>query len=346
LLQCIAVCCSVLQCVAVRCSVLQCITVCCSVLQCVAVCCSVLSGMLWMREGMCRVSHVAHMWTMCQMSHVTHMHDHGCMSHGIWEWVMAHGIKSCHKHTRSWVYVSWHMGMSHGPWEWVMAHGIESCHTRARSWSMCHGIWEWVMALGNESWRAFEFSLSLSLSLSHTNTHTHARSQVYESWRIQMGHVKRVMSHTCELSVAWVMSHTCTITGLCVMSHGNELWHRLVCVTHGIASWHIFELTHTLNQSCHTHARSHTCTAWPMGLSVMEHMNVRACVWHDSFNRLFTESSGWRRCVGCLIFISHFQQKSPILSGSFTKNDLHLKVSYGSLLIQGVSETIFCKRAL
>jgi len=53
-LQCVAVCCSVLQCVAaVRCSVLQCVApdtshvlqcvaVCCSVLQCGVVCCSVL----------------------------------------------------------------------------------------------------------------------------------------------------------------------------------------------------------------------------------------------------------------------------------------------------------------
>ena len=37
-----AVCCSVLQCAAVCCSVLQCMTVCCSVLQRAAVCCSVL----------------------------------------------------------------------------------------------------------------------------------------------------------------------------------------------------------------------------------------------------------------------------------------------------------------
>ena len=42
MLQCVAVCCSVLQCVAVCCSVLQCVAVCCSVLQCAAVCCSVL----------------------------------------------------------------------------------------------------------------------------------------------------------------------------------------------------------------------------------------------------------------------------------------------------------------
>jgi len=43
-LQCVAVCCSVLQLqrVAVCCSVLQCVAVRCSILQCVAVCCSVL----------------------------------------------------------------------------------------------------------------------------------------------------------------------------------------------------------------------------------------------------------------------------------------------------------------
>ena len=42
MLQCVAVCCSVLQCAAVCCSVLQCVAVCCSVLQCAAVCLSVL----------------------------------------------------------------------------------------------------------------------------------------------------------------------------------------------------------------------------------------------------------------------------------------------------------------
>ena len=42
-LQCVALCCSVLQCVAVRYSALECVGVCCSVLHCVAVCCSVLS---------------------------------------------------------------------------------------------------------------------------------------------------------------------------------------------------------------------------------------------------------------------------------------------------------------
>ena len=43
-----------------------------------------------------------------------------------------------------------------------------------------------------------------------------------------------------------------------------------------------------------------------------------------------SQCTGWRRPIGCPIFIGHFRQKRPIISGSFAKSDLQLKAFYGS----------------
>ena len=58
----------------------------------------------------------------------------------------------------------------------------------------------------------------------------------------------------------------------------------------------------------------------------------------DRVTRVSTGYSDWlytrwgyrvAKTIGCLVFIGHFPQKSQRVSGSFTENDLQLKVSYG-----------------
>ena len=44
----------------------------------------------------------------------------------------------------------------------------------------------------------------------------------------------------------------------------------------------------------------------------------------------FLDTTGWRRCIGCLIFRGRCPQKSPKISGAFAEIDLQLEASYAS----------------
>jgi len=70
---------------------------------------------------------------------------------------------------------------------------------------------------------------------------------------------------------------------------------------------------------------TYMCTSWDLHMRTCVSVYMYMCPWYRYI------PIGWWRPIAYVSFIDHFPQKSPMISGSFAKNDLQPKASYGSL---------------
>jgi len=128
-------------------------------------------------------------------------------------------------------------------------------------------------------------------------------------------------------------THSATHFATYCNAHCNTHYNTQTCMIQ-IVVHHTYISPHTYTHIYHT--ATHCNTLQHKATQSNTHCNTQTCMLHVVVHHTYFLPNTYTltvklRPIGCLIFIGHFPQTSPITSGCIAKRDLRLKASYASL---------------